>query len=187
MQKEKFRIKGVDIVIASGRIVFDEENAVMKAVNEDEEYSFDAITCAARPVEFSIVNQLYKLDKQAVIEACDECNRTRRIGILTTNKYHLILSPFVERYTFFGKEQARKLTEDVIDECKFLGAESLRITQFTMMRGNMPFFDQFKGIIEALTTDRESPLKLVYFDVPDKYFYEVSTLFNSYEELGDKV
>lgn len=183
MQKAKFKIQNLDVVLATGRIDFDEENAVMRAVNEDEEYTFDVIACAARPVEFSIVNQLYKLDKQAVIDACDECNRSRRIGILTTNKYHLILSPFVERHTFFGKEQAEKLTNEVIEECKFLGAESLRITQFTMMRGHMPFYDQFKGIIEALITRRDSSLKLVYFDIPDKFFYELSTLFKSYEQL----
>ncbi len=181
MQKAKFKIQKLNVVLATGRIDFDEEDAVMNAVNEDEEYNFDVIACAARPVEFSIVNQLYKLDKQAVIEACEECDRTRKIGVLSTNKYHLILSPFVERHTFFGKEQAEKLTNEVIEECIFLGAESLRITQFTMMRGHMPFYDQFKGIIEALITRRDSTLKLVYFDVPDKYFYELSTLFKSYE------
>lgn len=184
MQKAKFKIQNLQVVIASGRIEYDEDGAIMKAVNEDDEYTFDVVSCAARPVEFSIVNQLYKLDKQTVIDACDECNRTRRIGVLTTNKYHLILSPFVERHTFFGKEQAEKLTNDVIEECKFLGAETLRITQFTMMRGHMPFYDQFKGIVEALITRRDSPLRLVYFDVPDKYFYELSTLFQSYENLN---
>jgi hypothetical protein len=180
MQKQKFKIKNLEVVLASGRIVFDEEKAQMQAVNEDVEYVFDVITCAARPVEFSIVNQLYKLDKQKVIDACEVCNSTRKIGILTTNKYHLILSPFVERHTFFGKDQAYKLTIDVMDECNFLGAESLRITQFTMMRGNMPFFDQCKGIIEALSSRLDLSLKLVYFDVPDKYFYELTTLFGSY-------
>ena len=184
MQKRKFTFKDLDVVIASGRIEYDEEGAIIKKVNEDDEYTFDAITCAARPVEFSIVNQLYKLDKNAVDEACDECNRSRHIGILTTDKFHLILSPFVERYTFFGKEQAEDLTNDVIEECKFLGAETLRITQFTMMRGNMPFYDQFKGILDALTTSEDSPLKLVYFDVPDKNFYELETLFQSYEEMA---
>jgi len=184
MQKAKFKLQKLKVVIATGRIDFDEENAVINAVNEDEEYTFDVISCAARPVEFSIVNQLYKLDKQAVIEACEECDTTRKIGVLSTNKYHLILSPFVERHTFFGKEQAEKLTHEVIEECVFLGAESLRITQFTMMRGHMPFYDQFKGIIEALITSKDSTLKLVYFDVPDKYFYELSTLFNSYENLN---
>lgn len=184
IQKEKFKIQGLNVVIASGNIEFDENQAMMKAVNDDDEYTFDVIACAARPVEFSIVNQLYRLDKQAVIEACEECNESKRIGVLTTNKYHLILTPFVEKYTFFGKEQAEKLTDEVIEECKFLGAESLRITQFTMMRGNMPFFDQFKGIIEALIVDRDSTLNLVYFDVPEKYFYELTQLFKSYENLN---
>ncbi|MFN0049762.1 MAG: hypothetical protein ACKVOU_11625 [Cytophagales bacterium] len=184
MQKEKFLIQNLQVVLATGRIDFDEEDAVMNAVHEDEEYTFDVIACAARPVEFSIINQLYKLDKQAVIEACEECNFSRRIGVLTTNKYHLILSPFVERHTFFGKDQAEKLTNEVIEECIFLGAESLRITQFTMMRGHMPFYDQFKGILDALLKNRESPLKLVYFDVPDKYFYELSTLFKSYQTVN---
>lgn len=184
MQKSKYKIQKLQVVLATGRIDFDEENAVMNAVDEDDEFTFDVISCAARPVEFSIINQLYKLDKQTVIEACEECNYSRKIGVLTTNKYHLILSPFVERHTFFGKDQAKKLTDEVIEECIFLGAESLRITQFTMMRGHMPFYDQFKGILEALTTRPDSTLKLVYFDVPDKYFYELSTLFKSYESLN---
>jgi hypothetical protein len=184
MQKEKFNIQGLKVVIASGNIVYDEEQAIIKAVNEDNEYTFDVVACAARPVEFSVVNQLYKLDKQAVIEACEECNSSKKIGVLSTNKYHLILTPFVEKHTFFGKEQAKKLTNEVIEECKFLGAESLRITQFTMMRSGMPFFDQFKGITEALLVDRESTLKLVYFDVPDKYFFELTQLFKSYEKMN---
>jgi hypothetical protein len=183
MQKSLFKIKKLNVVIASGRIEFDAENAVIKKVHDDDEYTFDAITCAARPVEFSIVNQLYKLDKREVQAACDEANYSRRIGVLSTEKYHLILSPFVERYTFFGKDQAFKLTVDVIDECKILGCESLRITQFTMMRGHMPFYDQFKGIIEALLTVKDSAVKLVYFDIPDKNFFEVSTLLKSYQEL----
>lgn len=184
MQKKKFLIKGLTVVVATGRIEFDEENAVIKRVHDDDEYTFDAVTCAARPVEFSIVNQLYKLDKQEVTAACEDCNFSRRIGVLTTEKYHLILSPFVERYTFFGKEQAAKLTADVIDECQFLSCDSLRITQFAMMRGHMPFFDQFKGIIETLFTDKESPITLVYFDVPEKSFDEVCTLFTSYEKIN---
>lgn len=183
MQKEKFIFKKLEVIIATGRIEFDSENAVIKKVHDDDQYTFDAITCAARPVEFSIVNQLYKLDKDEVIAACDECNFSRKIGVLSTEKYHLILSPFVERYTFFGKEQAFKLTADVIEECKYLGCEHLRITQFTMMRGHMPFYDQFKGIIEALISVKDSPVKLVYFDVPDKTFFEVSTLLKSYVDL----
>lgn len=186
MQKEKFIIKKIEIVIATGRIEFDAENAVIKKVHDDDFYTFDAITCAARPVEFSIVNQLYKLDKTEVIAACDECNFSRKIGVLSTEKYHLILSPFVERYTFFGKDQAFKLTADVIETCQNLDCEHLRITQFTMMRGHMPFYDQFKGIIEAVISIKDSPLKLVYFDVPDKTFFEVSTLLQSYVELTTK-
>ncbi len=184
MLKKKFLIKGLKVVVATGRIEFDEENAVIKRVHDDDEYMFDAITCAARPVEFSVVNQLYKLDKQEVRAACEDCNFSRRIGVLTTEKYHLILTPFVERYTFFGKEQAAKLTADVIDECQFLGCDSLRITQFAMMRGHMPFFDQFKGIVETLFTDKESPITIVYFDVPEKSFDEVCTLFTSYEKIN---
>ncbi|MDX2196099.1 MAG: hypothetical protein NW207_06750 [Cytophagales bacterium] len=186
MQRSKFRIKNLDIVITSDKIKYDKEQAYIEMVVDDDEYVFDVISCAARPVEFSIVNRLYNLDKNAVTEACDECNRTRKIGILTTYKYHLCLTPFVEKYSFFGKEQAQKLTYDVIEECKFLGAESLRITQFCMMRGHMPFYDQFKGIIQALITMKDSPLRLVYFDVPDAKFYELNTLFKSYEDLDDQ-
>ncbi|TAG52321.1 MAG: hypothetical protein EAZ27_12435 [Cytophagales bacterium] len=184
MLKEKFQLKKLTVVVATGRVEFDEENAVIKKVHDDNEFLFDAITCAARPVEFSIVNQLYKLDKQEVLAACEDCNFSRRIGVLTTEKYHLILTPFVERYTFFGKDQAAKLTEDVIDECTFLGCDTLRITQFAMMRGHMPFYDQFKGIVETLLTDKESPITLVYFDVPEKNYDEVCTLFNSYKKIN---
>lgn len=180
MQKKIFPLKNLDVAIASERIIYDSENAMIKEVAEDDTFVFDAITCAARPVQFSVVNRLYNLDPTAVAEACEECNSTRRIGILTTQKYHLILSPFVERHTFFGKDQANKLTKDVLEECKFLGVESLRITQFCMMRGYMPFYDQFKGIIEALLENKDSALKLVYFDVPDKNFFELERLFESY-------
>ncbi|TAF74595.1 MAG: hypothetical protein EAZ53_08075 [Bacteroidetes bacterium] len=183
MLKEKFKIKSLTVVVATGRIEYDEEIAAIKKVHDDDEYEFDAVTCAARPVEFSIINNLYKLDKQEVVAACEDCNFSRRIGVLTTDKYHLILSPFVERHTFFGKEQAAKLTADVIDECQFLGCDSLRITQFAMMRGQMPFYDQFKGILETLYTDKESPITLVYFDVPEKFFDEVCTLFGSYQKM----
>ncbi|MDX2188539.1 MAG: hypothetical protein SFY32_01635 [Bacteroidota bacterium] len=181
MLKERFYISGLDIYIATGYIDYDAEKAVMNKVVDDSQLTFDAITCAARPVEFSIVNQLYKLDKQRVIEACEECNNSRRIGILSTDKYHLILSPFVERHTFFGKNEAKKLTEDVVEECKFLGVQSLRITQFCMMRGHMPFYDQFKGIIEALVERVDSPLETVYFDVPEKNFDDLKILFKNYE------
>lgn len=179
--KATFTIGNLKVVIDSSRIVFDSEMAHIYRVNDDDEYTFDVVTCAARPVEFSIVNHLYKLDKDKVVEACQECNRTKELYLLSANNYHLILSPFVERYTFFGEEQAKGLTSGVIDICNTLGAESLRITQFCMMRSEMPYFPQFKGILNALLERPDSSLHLVYFDVPEKYFYELNILFKTYE------
>jgi len=179
--KAIFKIANLSVVIDSSRIVFDSEMAHIYRVNDDDEFTFDVITCAARPVEFSIVNHLYSLDHERVVEACQECNRTKELYVLSNNNNHLILSPFVERYTFFGEEQARDLTIGVIDICNNLGAESLRITQFCMMRSEMPFFPQFKGILNALIGRPDSSLHLVYFDVPEKYFYELNILFKTYE------
>lgn len=180
--KEKFKIGRVEAVITDDKIEHDEEKAIIHRVLDDEEYTFDAITCLARPVEFSVVNQLYSLDKQAVLKACERCNQTKEIGVLSTENYHLILNPLVERNTFFGKKEAEKLTNDVIDLCIQLNVKTLRITQFCLMLRDLPFFDQFKGILDAFSTRHDSTVKLVYFDVPEKYFYQLRILFNSYEK-----
>lgn len=178
--KKKYQLIDKTLVIASGNIEYDESLANIYKVNEDNEYTFDAITCAARPVEFSIVNHLSKLDKEEVIEACNHCNETKNIGVLSVGNYYLMLSPFVERYTFFGEEQSEALTNAVLDECDELKLESLRITQFCMMRGAMPFYDQFKGILKAISERPKSYLKTVYFDVPEKNFDRLDVLFSSY-------
>lgn len=180
--KATFNISNLKVVIDSDRIVFDAEMAHFYRIDDDDEYTFDVITCAARPVEFSIVNQLSHLDRDVVVQACAECNETKELYLLSTNNYHMILSPFVERYTFFGEEQAKDLTLGVVDICNNLGAKSLRITQFCMMRSEMPFFPQFKGILNALLERPDSSLDLVYFDVPEKYFYELNILFKTYED-----
>jgi len=180
--KYKYKIAGIEMVIESGTIEYDENKAVISKVNEDDEYVFDAVSCAARPVEFSIVNQLYHLDKEAVKGACEKTNKSQKMGVLSTNNYHLLLSPFVERFTFFGNNEASQLTNDVIDIAKGLGVKSLRITQFCMMRHeSMPIFDQFKGIIETFIKRADSSVKLVYFDVPEKFLYELNILFKSFE------
>ncbi|MBC7387634.1 MAG: hypothetical protein H7329_00345 [Opitutaceae bacterium] len=178
--KAKFKLGNLETVICSDKIEYDSDHAFIHRVHDDDEYTFDAITCAARPVEFSIVNQLYKLHKEEVKQACDDCNKSKQIGVLTTDNYHLILSPFVDRFTYFGEEQADRLTDQVIDKCIDLKVSKLRITQFCMMRSEMPYFPQFKGIIKALTTRDDSSVKLVYFDVPEKYFYELTILFKTY-------
>jgi hypothetical protein len=178
--KAKFKIGDLVAVICSDKIQFDSDQAYFHTVDEDPDYTFDAISCAARPVEFSIVNRLYALHYDEVKKACDDCNRTKQIGVLTTDNYHLILSPFVDRFTYFGEEQSEKLTNVVIDKCIELQVKSLRITQFCMMRGEMPYFPQFKGIINALTERDDSSVELVYFDVPEKFFYELTILFKTY-------
>lgn len=178
--KAKFKIGDLVTVICSDKIEFDSDHAYFHKVHDDDEYTFEAISCAARPVEFSLVNRLYELHKDEVKKACDECNKTKQIGVLTTDNYHLILSPFVDRFTYFGEEQAERLTDVVIDKCIRLGVKNLRITQFCMMRGEMPYFPQFKGIIKALTERTDSSVELVYFDVPEKYFYELTILFKTY-------
>ncbi len=179
----KFNIAGVEMVIETGNIAYDEAKAVITKVHEDDEYTFDAISCAARPVEFSIANQLYSLDKEVLKNACNQANETQTIGVLSNNNLHLLLSPFVERFTFFGHDEAAKLTNDVIDICIQLNAAKLRITQFCMMRHeSMPIFHQFKGIIETFIKRKDSTIKLVYFDIPEKFSYELNTLFKSYEK-----
>lgn len=180
--KAKYKIKDLELVIDSDKIEFDESKAIIHKVHEDEEFAFEAISCAARPVQFSIVNQLYSLQPELVKEACDEANKEHKIGVLSTNNYHLLLSPFVERFSFFGQKEASQLTNDVIDICKKLNVASLRITQFCMMRHeSMPIFDQFKGILNTFISRKDSPIKSVYFDVPDKFFYELNILFKSYQ------
>jgi hypothetical protein len=179
--KAKFKIGSVQVIIDSSRIEFDAEQAKFFRIAEDDEYTFDAISCAARQAESSLVNQLYKFDKQTVIDACNEANATKKIGVLSNGDTFLMLSPFVERYTFFGEEQAEKFTNDVIDQCISRNLHSLRITQFCMMRTEMPYFPQFKGILKALTEREDSTLNIVYFDIPEDQFYEMKTLFNSYE------
>ena len=178
--KAKFKIGDLVTIICSNKIEYDADHAYMHKVHDDDEYTFQAITCAARPVEFSIVNQLSGLPKEEVKKACDECNRTKQIGVLTTDDYHLIISPFVDRFTYFGEEQAERLTDVVIDKCIQLGVSRLRITQFCMMRGEMPYFPQFKGIIKALTERKDSSVDVVFFDVPEKYFYELTILLKTY-------
>jgi len=177
--KAKFKIGDLTTVICSDKIVYDSDHAYFHKVDEDDEYTFDAISCAARPVEFSIVNRLYALHQDEVKKACDECNRTKQIGVLTTDNYHLILSPFVDRFTYFGEEQAERLTDVVVSKCIELGVKKLRITQFCMMRGEMPYFPQFKGILKALTSRADSSVDLVYFDVPEKFFYELTILLKT--------
>jgi|GEM_PF-1060119 hypothetical protein len=179
--KEKFHIGPIEAIISDNKIEHDEGRAVIHRVLEDEEYTFDAITCLARPVEFSVVNQLYTLDKQRVIKECERCNKTKEIGVLSTDNYHLILNPLIERHTFFGKKEANRLTNDVIDLCIRLDVKRLRITQFCLMQSELPFYDQFKGILDAFSTRFDSTVKVVYFDVPDKNFYQLRILFQTYE------
>ena len=179
--KEKFRIGPVEAIISDNKIEHDEERAVIHRVLEDEEFIFDAITCLARPVEFSIVNRLYALDPQRVIKECERCNKTKEIGVLSTENYHLILNPLIERHTFFGKTEANRLTNDVIDLCNRLEVKTLRITQFCLMQSELPYYDQFKGILDAFSTRFDSSIKVVYFDVRDKNFYQLRILFKTYE------
>lgn len=180
--REKFKINGVTIVIDATKIEYDGVKGHIHAVKEDDEFSFEAISCAARPVEFSIVNQLYKLDKEAVKQLCDYCNTNKELGVLSTNNYFLIVSPFVDRFTFFGEEQAEALTNGVINICKERNIQSLRITQFCMLRSDvMPAYLQFKGIIKAITERKDSTLKTVFFDVPEDHFYDLKILFKTFE------
>ena len=102
--------------------------------------------------------------------------------MLSTDNYHLILNPLIERHTFFGKKEANRLTNDVIDLCIQLNIHSLRITQFCLMQSELPFYDQFKGILDAFSTRYDSPVKVVYFDVPEKNFYQLKILFRTYEK-----
>jgi hypothetical protein len=170
--RAKFNINGVTIIIDATKIEFDSEKAQFHKIKEDDEYSFEAISCAARPVEFSIVNQLYTLDKEKIKEMCDYCNKNAELGILSTNNYYLILSPFTDRFTFFGEEQAEEKN-----------IHSLRITQFCMLRSDvMPAYLQFKGIIKALTERTDSSLKTVFFDIPEDHFYDLKILFGTYEK-----
>jgi hypothetical protein len=178
--KAKFKIANLSVIICSDKIEYDANQAYIHKVHEDDEYTFQAITCAARPVEFSIVNRLSGLPKDEVKKACDICNKTKQIGVLTTEDYHLIISPFVDRFTYFGEEQAERLTDVVIDKCIELGVSKLRVTQFCMMRSEMPYFPQFKGIIKALTSRNDSSVDVVFFDVPEKYFYELTILLKTY-------
>lgn len=180
--RAKFNINGVTIVIDASKIEYDSKKAHIHAVKEDDEFTFEAISCAARPVEFSVVNQLYTLDKEKVREMCDYCNKNKTLGVISTNNYHLILSPFVDRFTFFGEEQAETLTNGVIDICKEKNIKSLRITQFCMLRSDvMPAYLQFKGIIKALTERNDSSLKTVFFDIPEDHFYDLKILFGTFE------
>ncbi len=185
--KAKFKIGELEVVIADDKIEHDEKKAVIHKVKDDEEENFDAITCLARPVEFSILNRLYSLDKKEVRKTCDIVNATKEIGVISTDDYHLILSPLFERFTFFGKEEAEDLTNEVIDECIKLNVKSLRITQFCLMLHEHPFFDQFKGIMNAFTSRRDSSIKMVYFDVPDKYFYELTIFFQTFQKTKKQV
>ncbi len=52
--KAKFKIGHLDTIICSNKIEYDADHAYMHKVHDDDEYTFQAITCAARPVEFSI-------------------------------------------------------------------------------------------------------------------------------------
>lgn len=180
--KYQYTIGKIDVVLRDDKIIFDENNAFIHQVLDDEEYTFDAIACAARPIKFSVVNKLYNLDNNQVEEACKLCNETKEIGVLTTNNYHLILSPFPEKLTYFGEKQAEELTSAVLEVCEELNVKTFRITQFCMMRGVMPYFDQFKGIINALDSSRNHTVKMVYFDIPDKEIYSLNILFKSYQE-----
>ena len=183
--KDKFRIGPVEAIIADDKIEHDQDRAIIHRVLDDEEYTFDAITCLARPVEFSVLNRLYTLDKQRVIKECERCNKTKEIAVLSTDNYHLILNPLIERHTFFGKKEANRLTNDVIDLCIRLEVQRLRITQFCLMQSELPFYDQFKGILDAFSSRHDSPVRVVYFDVPDKNFYQLSVLFRTYENLTE--
>ena len=184
--KEKYRIGTVETIICDNKIEHDAQQAIIHRVLEDDEYTFAGITCLARPVKFSVVNQLYALDAQRVIKECERVNRTRQIGVLSTDNYHLILNPLIERNTFFGKDEANQLTNDVIDLCIQLQITSLRITQFCLMQSQLPFYDQFKGILDAFAARHDSPITRVYFDVPDKNFYQLSTLFKTYERGAER-
>ena len=178
---KKYEIEDLTVVTATNKIVYDSEEAFIHQVVDDEDYHIEAITCAARPVEFSIVNRLSHLDNELVERACETTNAKKEITILTNDDYHLILTPFPEKFTFFGEEQAYKLTNAVIDECIVLGVKSLRVTQYCMMRGVMPFYDQFKGVLKAFTERKDSTVELVYFDIPETKAYELNKLFSSYE------
>ncbi len=180
--KAKFKIGKLQVIIDSSRIEVDAEKAQFSRIQEDDEYSFDVISCAARASEFSIVSQLYKGDKQTIIDTCASINESKKIGVIQNGDSYLMLSPFVERYTFFGEEQAEKFTNEVIDASITHNLNSLRITQFCLMRSEMPFFPQFKGILKALTERDDSTLEIVYFDIPEDHFYELQILFNSYEQ-----
>jgi hypothetical protein len=180
--KSKFKIGNLLVVMTDDKIEHDETKAVIHKVKEDEEYTFDAITCLARPVEFSILNRLYSLDKKEVRKVCDQVNQTKEIGVISTDNYHLILSPMFDRFTFFGSDEAENLTNEVIDKSIELNVKSLRITQFCLMQHEHPFFDQFKGIMSAFTTRKDSPIEVVYFDIHEKYFYELNIFFQTFEK-----
>ena len=154
--REKFNINGITIIIDATKIEYDSKKAHIHAVKEDDEFTFEAISCAARPVEFSIVNQLYKLDKELVKKTCDECNQNKTLGVLSTNNYYLILSPFVDRFTFFGEEQAEALTNGVIEICKdkniiFTGGDGEFLSSFfknSQYKKDL-IFENMKRIIDA--------------------------------------
>ncbi|MFQ3576607.1 MAG: hypothetical protein SNJ77_09245 [Cytophagales bacterium] len=179
-----FLIADYTIIIDDSKIDYQSEKAQINAVKEDDEYTFDVISCAARPVEFSIVNQLSKLSKDEIREKCEIANQNKEMVVLSNNSNHLVLSPFVERFTYFGEEQAEVFTNEVIDICNSLNASSLRITQFCMLRSdNMPVYPQFKGILNALKNrENESTLKVVFFDVPHDHFYDLEILFGSFAQ-----
>jgi len=181
--RAEFIISKYKVIIDDSKIDYNLERAQIKAVKEDDIYTFDVISCAARPVEFSVVNQLSKLDKELVKEKCDYANQNKEMVVLSTHNYHLILTPFVERYTYFGEEQAEIFTHEVIDICNELHAKSLRITQFCMLRSdNMPVYPQFKGILNAfLKRKDEALLEIIFFDVPQDHFYDLEILFKTYQ------
>ena len=95
---KEYNIEGVTMALADDKIKLDAENAYIHTVLDSEKYDIDAVTCAARPVEFSIVNKLSNLTSEEVKNACDVCNETKEIGVISSENYHLILSPFLSLF-----------------------------------------------------------------------------------------
>ena len=181
--KYTYQIKGIKIVIADDMVEHEPDQAIIYKIIDDQNYDFDLVSCLARPIEFSAANALYHLDKDELKQACDIANDSQKVQVLAASKYHLLVCPLVERFRYFGKQQAYNLTNEVIDIAQNLGATSLRITQFCLMLSDyLPFYDQFKGILDALTSRVDNTIQELYFDVPEEHSYDLNKLFMSYEK-----